>query len=55
MAKHVVLYASEIYQYCRCGAVRMRVPEKPGIWQDWHVCKLCSTGLSCADPEVANG
>ena len=33
---------SGVFQYCeRCGAVRLRIPEKPGQWQPWHICDLC--------------
>ena len=31
------------YESCRCGAVRRK-------GKDWHICKLCATGLPCKKP-----
>lgn len=39
-----------IYQYCRCGAVRRRIAT---AYEEWHVCHLCHTGLPCQ--EISSG
>ena len=32
------------YQYCHdCGAVRAQLSGKPGQFDAWHTCALCST------------
>lgn len=36
--------ASGCAQFCSCGAVRLRVPDCPGHWNEWHSCELCCPG-----------
>lgn len=45
----------QVFQYCRCGAVREKrwnLIAQVWEWEPWHVCKGCYTGMDCREKEV---